>query len=171
MEKVTKNDLTINYYPNHMPILIPWLKHMHICKVLKWLVQNCKRSWVLKTPMINVDGWTNRRTNRLELACLSRPAEAGATIKYTYLSLLCLVASEKTFKFYMQYIYAYVLNYSCKYYMAHMISSEMTHSERQYTIPQESGCLLHSGNQILWWQLPHNQGQGHQVQALLVQKR
>ena len=33
------------------------------------------------------------------------------------------------------------------------------------TIPQESGCLLHSGDQILWWQLPHNQGQGHQVQA------
>ena len=30
------------------------------------------------------------------------------------------------------------------------------------TIPQESGCLLYSGDQIL---------QGHQVQALLVQKR
>ena len=38
------------------------------------------------------------------------------------------------------------------------------------TIPQESGCLLHSGDQIPWWQLPHNQGQGHQVQALLVRK-
>ena len=38
-------------------------------------------------------------------------------------------------------------------------------------IPQESGCLLHSGDQIPWWQLPHNQGQGHQVQALLVRKR
>ena len=38
------------------------------------------------------------------------------------------------------------------------------------TIPQESGCLLHSGDQILWWQLSHNQGQGHQVQALLVRK-
>ena len=23
------------------------------------------------------------------------------------------------------------------------------------TIPQESGCLLHSGDQISWWQLPH----------------
>ena len=32
-------------------------------------------------------------------------------------------------------------------------------------------CLLHSGDQIPWWQLPHNQGQGHQVQALLVRKR
>ena len=31
-------------------------------------------------------------------------------------------------------------------------------------------CLLHSGDQIPWWQLPHNQGQGHQVQALLVRK-
>ena len=30
------------------------------------------------------------------------------------------------------------------------------------TILQESGCLLYSGDQILWWQLPHNQGQGHQ---------
>ena len=39
------------------------------------------------------------------------------------------------------------------------------------TIPQESGCLLHLGDQIPWWQLPHNQGQGHQVQALLVRKR
>ena len=38
-------------------------------------------------------------------------------------------------------------------------------------IPQESGCLLYSGDQIPRWQLPHNQGQGHQVQALLVQKR
>ena len=38
------------------------------------------------------------------------------------------------------------------------------------TIPQESGCLLHSGDQIPWWQLSHNQGQGHQVQALLVRK-
>ena len=38
------------------------------------------------------------------------------------------------------------------------------------TILQESGCLLHSGDQILWWQLPHNQGQGHQIQALLVRK-
>ena len=24
---------------------------------------------------------------------------------------------------------------------------------------------------IWWWQLPHNQGQGHQVQALLVRKQ
>ena len=39
------------------------------------------------------------------------------------------------------------------------------------TIPQESGCLLHSRDQISWWQLLHNQGQGHQVQALLVRKR
>ena len=38
-------------------------------------------------------------------------------------------------------------------------------------IPQESGRLLHSGDQIPWWQLPHNQGQGHQVQALLVRKQ
>ena len=38
------------------------------------------------------------------------------------------------------------------------------------TIPQESGCLLHSGDQIQWWQLSHNQRQGHQVQALLVRK-
>ena len=29
------------------------------------------------------------------------------------------------------------------------------------TIPQKSGCLLHSGDQIPWWQLLHNQGQGH----------
>ena len=39
------------------------------------------------------------------------------------------------------------------------------------TNPQESGCLLHSGDWIPWWQLPHSQGQGHQVQALLVRKR
>ena len=26
------------------------------------------------------------------------------------------------------------------------------------TIPQENGCLLHSGDQIPWWQLSHNQG-------------
>ena len=39
------------------------------------------------------------------------------------------------------------------------------------TIPQESGYLLHPGDQIPWWQLPHNQRQGHQVQALLVRKR
>ena len=39
------------------------------------------------------------------------------------------------------------------------------------TIPQESGCLLHSGDQIPRWQLPHNQGQGHHLQALLVRKR
>ena len=38
------------------------------------------------------------------------------------------------------------------------------------TIPQESGCLLHSRDQIPRWQLQHNQGQGHQVQALLVRK-
>ena len=38
------------------------------------------------------------------------------------------------------------------------------------TIPQESGCLLHSGDQIPWWQLSHNQGQWYQVQALLVRK-
>ena len=37
-------------------------------------------------------------------------------------------------------------------------------------IPQESGCLLHPGDQIPWWQLPHNQGQGHQVQALLARE-
>ena len=36
------------------------------------------------------------------------------------------------------------------------------------TILQENGCLLHSRDQILWWQLPHNHGQGHQVQSLLV---
>ena len=34
------------------------------------------------------------------------------------------------------------------------------------TIPQGSACLLYTGDQIPWWQLPHNQGQGHQVQAL-----
>ena len=28
------------------------------------------------------------------------------------------------------------------------------------TTPQESGCLLYSGDQIPWWQLSHNQGQG-----------
>ena len=39
------------------------------------------------------------------------------------------------------------------------------------TIPQESGCLLHSGDQVPWWQLLHNHGQGHQVQALLVRKQ
>ena len=37
--------------------------------------------------------------------------------------------------------------------------------------PQESGCLLHSRDQIPWWQLPHKQGQGHQVQALPIRKR
>ena len=26
------------------------------------------------------------------------------------------------------------------------------------TIPHESGCLLHSGDQVPLWQLPHNQG-------------
>ena len=31
--------------------------------------------------------------------------------------------------------------------------------------PQESGYLLYSGDHILWWQLPHNQGQGLQVQV------
>ena len=31
------------------------------------------------------------------------------------------------------------------------------------TIPQGSECLLYSGDQIPWWQQPHNQGQGHQV--------
>ena len=38
-------------------------------------------------------------------------------------------------------------------------------------VPQESGCLLYSGDQIPWWQLPYSQGLGHQVQALLVRKR
>ena len=32
------------------------------CKVSKRSVQNCKRSCAHKTPRVNVDGWTNRRT-------------------------------------------------------------------------------------------------------------
>ena len=56
-------------------------------------------------------------------------------------------------------------------------NTQCKHSERKSlrgngnTIPQESGCLLHSGDQIPVWLLPHNQGQGHQVQALPVKKR
>ena len=38
------------------------------------------------------------------------------------------------------------------------------------TILQESGYLLYSGDHIPWWHLPHNQGQRHQVQALLASK-
>ena len=37
-------------------------------------------------------------------------------------------------------------------------------------IPQGSGCQLCWRDQLPWWQLPHSRGQGHQVQALLVQK-
>ena len=56
-------------------------------------------------------------------------------------------------------------------------NTECEHSERKRlwgsgnTIPQESWHLLCPGDQIPWWQLPHSQGQGHQVQALLVRKR
>ena len=32
------------------------------CKVSKQWVQNCKRSCAHKIPMLNVDGWTDRRT-------------------------------------------------------------------------------------------------------------
>ena len=38
------------------------------------------------------------------------------------------------------------------------------------TLSRRKVGLLHSGNQIPWWQLLHNQGQGHQVQALLIRK-
>ena len=56
-------------------------------------------------------------------------------------------------------------------------NTQCEHSERKSLrvsgniIPHESGCLLHSGDQAPLWQLPHNQGQGHQVQAVLVRKR
>ena len=33
------------------------------CKVSKQWVQNCKRSCAHKIPMLNVDGWTDERTN------------------------------------------------------------------------------------------------------------
>ena len=41
-------------------------------------------------------------------------------------------------------------------------NTQCEHPERkslrgsENTIPQESGCLLHSRDQIPWWQLPHN---------------
>ena len=56
-------------------------------------------------------------------------------------------------------------------------NTQCEHSEKKSlqgsgnTIPQGSGCLLYSGDQILCWQMPHNQGQGHQIQALLVRKQ
>ena len=56
-------------------------------------------------------------------------------------------------------------------------NSQCAHSERKVlresgnSILQGSGCLLYTGDQIMRWQLPHNQGQGHQVQALLVWKQ
>ena len=43
----------------------------------------------------------------------------------------------------------------------HNRNTQCEHPERKSlrgsgnTIPQESGCLLHSGDQIPWWQLPH----------------
>ena len=43
------------------------------CKVSKRLVQNCKRSCAHKTPRVNVDGWTDERTNGWKLARLNRP--------------------------------------------------------------------------------------------------
>ena len=49
------------------------------CKVSKQWVQNCKRSCAHKIPMLNVDGWTDGRTNRRKLARLCLPAKAGAT--------------------------------------------------------------------------------------------
>ena len=35
----------------------------NICKVSKWSVQNCKRSFAHKTPRVNVDGKTNGQTD------------------------------------------------------------------------------------------------------------
>ena len=64
----------------------------------------------------------------------------------------------------------------CSESSKHLRNTQCEHPEKKSlrgsgnTIPQESGCLLHSGDQIPWWQLSHNQGQGHQVQALLVRK-
>ena len=49
------------------------------CKVSKQLVQNCKRSCTHKIPMLNVDWWTDGRTNGWKLARLCLPAKAGAT--------------------------------------------------------------------------------------------
>ena len=54
------------------------------CKVSKQWVQNCKRSCAHKIPILNVDGWTDGRTNgrtyeRRKLARLCLPAKAGAT--------------------------------------------------------------------------------------------
>ena len=57
------------------------------CKVSKQWVQNCKRSCAHKMPMLNVDGWTDERTNGWtyertngrKLARLCLPAKAGAT--------------------------------------------------------------------------------------------
>ena len=66
MEKVTKYDLTIISKPH---------AHAHTMKKTHAKFQNCKKSCAHKTPMVNVDEWTNGR----KLACLSRPAKAGAT--------------------------------------------------------------------------------------------
>ena len=52
------------------------------CKVSKQWVQNCKRSCAHKIPMLNVDGWTDERTNGQKLARLCLPAKAGATKMY-----------------------------------------------------------------------------------------
>ena len=65
------------------------------CKVSKQWVQNCKRSCAHKIPMLNVDGWTDgrtngwtyERTNVRKLARLCLPAKAGATKSRSSLKL------------------------------------------------------------------------------------
>ena len=55
-------------------------------------------------------------------------------------------------------------------------NTQCKHSERKSlwgcgnTIPQESGYLLYWGDIVSWGQQMHYQGQGHQVQGLLVRK-
>ena len=64
MEKVIKNNLTIISKPHAHPHTMK-----KTCKVSKRSVKNCKRSCAHKTPMVNVDGRTDERTDGQTETC------------------------------------------------------------------------------------------------------
>ena len=64
VEKVTKIDPTIMSNPHAHPHT---MRKTHA--VSKQWVQNCMRSCAHKIPMLNVDGWTDGRTNERTETC------------------------------------------------------------------------------------------------------
>ena len=57
-------------HPNHMHTSSYYDENT--CKVSKRSVQNCMKSCAHKTPRVNVDGWTNRRTNEWTETCMPK---------------------------------------------------------------------------------------------------